>query len=199
MLIGGDRLSLFEYVLRCVLHRHLDAQFYRRPASEWVWKSPHQVAGAMSTVLSLLAWERNPEPGSADQAFAAGMDAFLGGKSAQRLLSREEGTLARFDAALQELNKAIPAVKRRVVVACASCVFADDRLTVRETPLSPRGHRRCSARPFSADSHARSGRCQEITENLRTCGILPAPWDRQRTSTIRYTKRRCIAGRRFAA
>jgi Zn-dependent protease with chaperone function len=136
MLIGDDnRLSLFEYVLRCVLHRHLDAQFYRRPVQERVWKSAHQVAGPMSTVLSLLAWEGNPEPGPAAQAFAAGMEAFLGAKSGHRLLGREEGTLTKFDAALQELNKAVPAVKRQVVVACASCILADDQVTVREVEV----------------------------------------------------------------
>jgi hypothetical protein len=69
------------------------------------------------------------------QAFAAGMDAFLGGKSAHRLLGREEATLAKFDTALQALNKAIPGVKRRVVVACASCILADDQVTVREVEV----------------------------------------------------------------
>jgi hypothetical protein len=130
-----DRLSLFEYVLSCVLHRHLDAQFYRQPTPEQVWKSPQQVAGPMTTVLSLLAWEGNSEPGPAAQAFAAGMGAFLGSKSAHRLLGREEGTLAKFDAALEGLNKAVPGVKRRIVVACASCILADDLVTVREVEV----------------------------------------------------------------
>jgi hypothetical protein len=132
---ADNRLSLFEYVLSCVLHRHLDAQFHRQPAPKQVWKSPQQVADPMTTVLSLLAWEGNPEPGPAAQAFAAGMEAFLGVKSAHRLLSREEGTLSKFDAALQALNKAVPGVKRRVVVACASCILADDQVTVREVEV----------------------------------------------------------------
>jgi hypothetical protein len=85
--------------------------------------------------LSLLAWEGNPEPGQAAQAFAAGMEAFLGGKSTHRLEGREEGTLAKFDAALQALNKAVPGVKRRVVVACAACILADDVVTVREVEV----------------------------------------------------------------
>jgi hypothetical protein len=132
---ADNRLSLFEYLLSCVLYRHLDAQFYRQPAPEQVWKSPQQVAGPMTTVLSLLAWEGNSEPGPAAQAFAAGMGAFLGSKSAHRLLGREEGTLAKFDVALQALNKAVPGVKRRVVVACASCILADDLVTVREVEV----------------------------------------------------------------
>jgi len=89
----------------------------------------------MSTVLSLLASEGNPEPGQAAQAFATGMEAFLGGKSPHRWQGREEGTLAEFDAALHVLNKAIPDVKRRVVVACAACILADDQVTVREVEV----------------------------------------------------------------
>jgi hypothetical protein len=89
----------------------------------------------MITVLSLLAWEGNPEPGQATQAFATGMEAFLGAKSAHRPLGREEASLAKFDAALQSLNKGVPGVKRQVVVACASCILADDQVTVREVEV----------------------------------------------------------------
>jgi Zn-dependent protease with chaperone function len=132
---ADNRLSLFEYVLSCVLYRHLDAQFYRRPAPEQVWKSPHQVTDPIITVLSLLAWEGSSDPEQAAQAFAIGMEAFLGGKSTHRLMDREEGSLAKFDAALQGLNKAVPGVKRRVVVGCATCILADDVVTVREVEV----------------------------------------------------------------
>src|SRR5262249_52816065 len=85
-----NRLSLFEYVLRCVWQPHLAARFSRQPSPNQVGKPPPQVAGPMVKVLSLLAWEGNPEPGQAALAFAAGMEAFLGGKAAHRLLGREE-------------------------------------------------------------------------------------------------------------
>jgi hypothetical protein len=32
-------------------------------------------------------------------------------------------------------DKAVPGVKRRVVVACASCILADDQVTVREVEV----------------------------------------------------------------
>jgi hypothetical protein len=63
------------------------------------------------------------------------MEAFLGGKSTHRLEAREEGTLAKFDTALRVLDKAVPSVKRRIVVACASCILADDQVTVREVEV----------------------------------------------------------------
>src|SRR5262245_47604093 len=135
LMSADNRLSLFEYVLRCVLQRHLDAQFLRQPLPKQVWKSPPQVAGPMVKVLSLLAWEGNPEPGQAALAFAAGMGAFLGGNAAHRLLGRVECTLDEFDAALRALNKSVPGLKRRVVVACAACVLADKQVTVREVEV----------------------------------------------------------------
>src|SRR5262249_55285892 len=74
-LVNADqRISLFEYTLRCVLHRHLDAQFLprRRPQSP-LQTSPQGLASAVAKVLALLAWEGQPEPDRAAGAFAAGM------------------------------------------------------------------------------------------------------------------------------
>jgi hypothetical protein len=40
-----------------------------------------------------------------------------------------------FDAALQTLNQSVPAIKRRIVVACAACILANQQVTVREAEL----------------------------------------------------------------
>jgi hypothetical protein len=48
---------------------------------------------------------------------------------------REECSLAEFDAALQTLNQSVPAIKRRVVVACTACILANQQVTVREAEL----------------------------------------------------------------
>jgi hypothetical protein len=135
-LMNADpRLSLFEYTLRCVLHRHLDAQFLpQRPAAP-VHSSPQKLASPMATVLALLAWEGQPKPEQAAQAFDTGMRSYVGGDHPYRLAPREECSLAEFDAALQTLNQSVPAVKRRIVVACAACILADQQVTVREAEL----------------------------------------------------------------
>jgi hypothetical protein len=135
-LINTDqRSSLFEYTLRCVLHRHLDAQFLpRRPAGP-VHSSPQKPAPAMARVLALLAWEGQPEPEQAARAFATGMRTYLGGDHTYRLPPREQCSLAEFDAALQTLRRSAPAVKRRIVGACAACIRADQQVTVREAEL----------------------------------------------------------------
>src|SRR5262249_53873161 len=127
--------SLFEYTLRCVLHRHLDAQFLpRRPAGP-VHSSPQKLAPAMARVLALLAWEGQPEPEQAARAFATGMRTYLGGDHTYRLPPRAQCPLAEFDAALQALRRSAPAVKRRIVGACAACIREDQQVTVREAEL----------------------------------------------------------------
>jgi Zn-dependent protease with chaperone function len=135
-LINADsRLSLFEYTLRCVLHRHLDAQFLPPRPVRPMHSSSQKLASPMAKVLSLLAWEGQPEPEQAARAFDAGMRSYLGGDHTYRLPRREECSLAGFDAALQTLNQAVPAIKRRIVVACAACVRANQQVTVREAEL----------------------------------------------------------------
>jgi Zn-dependent protease with chaperone function len=130
-----QRLSLFEYTLRCVLHRHLDAQFLPQRQTVPVQRSPQKLADTVAQVLSLLAWAGQPEPEQAAQAFDAGMRGYLGGDHTHRLPPREECSLAEFDAALQTLNQSVPAIKRRVVIACAACILADQQVTVREAEL----------------------------------------------------------------
>ena len=133
---ADQRLSLFEYTLRCVLHRHLDAQFLpRSQPRDALATSPQKLAPAVAKVSSLLAWEGQPEPGQAAQAFDTGMRSYLGGDHTHRLPPREECSLAEFDTALQTLDQVVPAVKRRVVVACTACILANQQVTVRESEL----------------------------------------------------------------
>jgi hypothetical protein len=132
---ADQRLSLFEYTLRCVLHRHLDAQFLpRRQPRSPLQKSPQGLAPP-AKVLALLAWEGQPEPNRAAAAFATGMRSYVGGDHTHRLPPHEECTLDELDAALQSLNRSTLAIKRRAIVACAACILADRQVTVRESEL----------------------------------------------------------------
>jgi hypothetical protein len=135
LMIADQRLSLFEYTLRCVLHRHLDAQFLPQRQVRPVHSSPQKLARPVATVLALLAWEGQPEPDQVAQAFDTGMRSYIGGDHAHRLPPREECSLAEFDAALQTLNQSVPAIKRRIVVACAASIMANQQVTVREAEL----------------------------------------------------------------
>jgi len=136
-LVNADqRLNLFEYTLRCVLHRHLDAQFLPRRPKGPMQSSAQELASPMAKVLSLLAWEGQPEPELAARAFDTGMRSYIGGDHTYRLLPpSEECSLAEFHAALQTLHQSVPAIKRRIVVACAACIGANQQVSVREAEL----------------------------------------------------------------
>ena len=136
MLMSADqRLNLFEYILRSVLHRHLDAQFLPQPPTRPLHNSPQKLEQPMAKVLALLAWEGQPEPDEAARAFDTGMRGYVGGDHTHRLPRREESSLAEFDAALQMLDRSVPSIKRRIVVACAACILANQQVTVREAEL----------------------------------------------------------------
>jgi Zn-dependent protease with chaperone function len=135
LMIADQRLSLFEYTLRCVLHRHLDVQFMPQRQTRPVHSSPQKLARPVATVLALLAWEGQPEPDQAARAFDTGMRGYIGGNHTHRLLPREECSLAEFDAALQMLDQSVPAIKRRIVVACTACILANQQVTIREAEL----------------------------------------------------------------
>src|SRR5262249_30685850 len=119
LMIADQRLSLFEYTLRCVLQRHLDAQFLPRRQTHPVHSSPQKLARPVATVLALLAWEGQPEPDQAARAFDMGMRAYIGGEHIHRLPPREECSLAEFDAAPQTLNQSLPPIQPRALARCA--------------------------------------------------------------------------------
>jgi Zn-dependent protease with chaperone function len=135
LMSADQRLNLFEYALRCVLHRHLDAQYLPRRRTGPVQRSAKKLAGPVATVLALLAWVDEPGPDEAARAFDAGMRSYAGGDHTHRLPPRTDCSLAEFDAALQMLGQAVPDIKRRIVVACAACILANREVTVREAEL----------------------------------------------------------------
>jgi hypothetical protein len=135
LMIADRRLSLFEYILRCVLNRHLDAQFLPQRQTRPVHSSPQKLARPVATVLALLAWEGHSEPDQAALAFDTAMRDYIGDAHTYRLPPREECSLAEFDAALQALNQSTPAIKRRIIVACTACILANQQVSVREAEL----------------------------------------------------------------
>jgi hypothetical protein len=112
LMIADQQLSLFEYTLRCVLHRHLDAQFLPRRQTRPVHSSLQKLAQPVATILALLAWEGQPEPDQAARAFDTGVRGYLGGDHTHRLPPRE-GSLAEFPANAQSIRPGHQAPARR--------------------------------------------------------------------------------------
>jgi hypothetical protein len=132
-LIAADQqVSLFEYALGCVLERHLAPNFRRtRTAPRPV--SSTQLVTLAAGVLSLLAREGNPSEEAASAAFAAGMRVLGEQETSARLM--QPFPLTMLYSFLQALEGASLEDKRRIVNACAACILADARVTIREGEL----------------------------------------------------------------
>jgi Zn-dependent protease with chaperone function len=130
---ADECVSTFEFVLRCVLDRHLDASFGR---SRRTSKAPQGTReGHVAAVLSLLAREGHTSEEAAQKAYAAGLQHYLRGPGGPPMLPPTECGLDRIEAALHSFADASIGAKRRLLLACAECIATDGQTTVREAEL----------------------------------------------------------------
>jgi Zn-dependent protease with chaperone function len=135
-LITADaEVSLFEYALSCVLLRRLDVALGLEKAPGVRYRKAEALAPRLAVLLSRVAWEGQDDPQAAAHAFDAGLRAYLGENREYRLLPQAECSLADFDGALQAFREATPEIKRRALTACAACVMADAKVTLRESEI----------------------------------------------------------------
>jgi hypothetical protein len=89
----------------------------------------------ISGLLSTLAHAGGNENRAVDAFRSATVELF--GREGERieLLPREQCGLKVVDAALDQLAAASPAIKRRLIEACALCISADERVSVEEAEL----------------------------------------------------------------
>jgi Zn-dependent protease with chaperone function len=135
-LIEYDRaVDLFEYTLQKILFRHLQPYYEPMPNPVRRYSSVQPLLPECAVLLSALAHlgqEEEPAIAAAFQRGAAYLDAPEG---AVQLLTGEDRSLARVDAALDKLTQAAPSVKRNVLLACAQAVAADGQVLCREAEL----------------------------------------------------------------
>ncbi|HSR51346.1 MAG TPA: M48 family metallopeptidase [Acidobacteriota bacterium] len=132
VLIEADQeVSLFEWVLRHTLQRHLAAEFEpSRPAKIRHISLSQKLALPCSVLLSRLAYAGHGDPIDARQAFDRGAKRL--GLSGLQWCSLEECGLDALDRALQTLDECSPRIKRTVLEACAATISSNDRVTVKE-------------------------------------------------------------------
>ena len=116
------------------MHQHADANLddilWRK--RRWNGSTAYAESKLHDAMLAFAVARRWPDVLS--NAVEPGWVAF-GGDHTHRLPPREECSLAEFDAAMQTLTQSVPAIKRRIVVACAACILANQQVTVREAEL----------------------------------------------------------------
>jgi hypothetical protein len=135
LVAADEQIEIHEYALQRMVRRHLEPQFrsVRRPVIQYYTIKP--LLSDLAVVLSVLAQVGGATPAQAAGAFSAGVAAL--GVAGQEIpfLELASANLQELDAALGHLAQAAPALKRRILEACARAVAADARLEVREAEL----------------------------------------------------------------
>ncbi|MBM3879069.1 MAG: M48 family metallopeptidase [Verrucomicrobia bacterium] len=135
-LIEADRqIDLFEYTLQKLLRRHLAAHFEqpRRPVIQYYRLAP--LARECAVLLSALAHLGQSQRESMRAAFRAGAQLLAENEVTLELLAWEQCNLPAVDTALDRLNQVAPALKRRLLSACAHTVMVDGQIQAREGEL----------------------------------------------------------------
>jgi hypothetical protein len=135
-LVQADRkTTLFEYALQRLLIRRVVAYFVRTKPRTVKYTTIPPLVVPTAVVLSALAEAGETTPEGAARAFAAGAQAL--GWPGARLEMAPPGTvgLSEVDAALEELAKAAPLLKKQILQSCAACICVDGTVTVDEGEL----------------------------------------------------------------
>ena len=122
----------FELLVRRAVLRRLARDAGRPPRPRL--RQLDEVGPECLEVLSALAWIGGRDEMAAQAALDAGVRA-LGAGSAWRLLPRDRAGAEGLDAALAALDEATPAVKARLLEACAATALADRRVGAGEAEL----------------------------------------------------------------
>ena len=135
-LIAADaKLSLFEFTLQRILLRHLEPHFHPSRPPAVAYGTLRAVSRQASLLLSILAHAGQAQAERATQAFAAGARHLAETRAVASLLPFEQCGLADLDRALAALVQAAPAMKRKLLEACAATIAFDKRVTIQEGEL----------------------------------------------------------------
>jgi len=126
-------IDLFEWSLQRILLRDMQASFGRSGPPRVRHRSASAVQAPLAVLLSVLAYVGNRERHAAEGAFAAGWR--LLSLPERGLLPHEECDFTALDAALVDLDRAAPQVKKRALQAAVACITADRQVTVEEGEL----------------------------------------------------------------
>lgn len=135
LLTSADKqINLFEYALKRMLIRNLDADFGMSARTRMKYASLRPLLPRVAGLLGALSYAGATDDAAASAAFAKGWSE-LGAGPAPDLPTPSEANLRAVDQALTDLAAAAPGIKRRVLNAAVACVGHDHGLTIREAEL----------------------------------------------------------------
>ncbi|MEO0454367.1 MAG: M48 family metallopeptidase [Verrucomicrobiota bacterium] len=135
-LIEADQqIHLFEYCLSKVLSRHLNPQFEKQPPPLPKFRNLREVAPQINAVLSLLAYQEAETMEEANAAFHSGTQQLNLHQYDFQLLPYEECQLDVFDQSLNDLAGLSPSLKKNVLFAASSVVYANEIVSYQEAEI----------------------------------------------------------------
>ncbi|GEJ58559.1 M48 family metalloprotease [Anaeromyxobacter diazotrophicus] len=126
--------AVLPWAFHRALTRRLDRRLAGRAVTPVRYRALSDVEPEALVVLSLLSWAGAREPALA-QAALDGATAALGARQRWRLLPRDRLASEGPARALEVLDGASPALKLRVLAACAAAASSDGRVTPQEAAL----------------------------------------------------------------
>ena len=133
LLIGtNQKMNLFEYTIKAVLHRDLDIYFGRARHLSVRYNTLASVRLSVLAVLSYLAYSGHTDNDEALRAFSAAMQEL---NLSDSILPASETTVQRFDQSLRMLAETCPTLKKQIFAAFMTCVEHDGQITSKEAGL----------------------------------------------------------------
>lgn len=135
-LIGADeKVSLFEFIMKCVLLNHLDRVFGLASSPPVRYYGIRGVAREVAVVMSAVAHLGHRDVVEARRAYAAAMASLSLDNSVAECLDRRRCSLSRVKSSLDKLATCSMPIKKRVLGAAVLCVAVDRTVTVGEAEL----------------------------------------------------------------
>jgi len=129
---ADHKISMGEYVLHRMLLRHLRPAFYPAAPQPVQYEHIRELLNEVACLLaSLIRAGDHPQPA---EAYAAAIKTFET-DFMPAMPAVAACRLNHLDAALRRLELATPALKRKVLQACVTCVLADGKVSVEEGEL----------------------------------------------------------------
>jgi Zn-dependent protease with chaperone function len=129
-----NQIDLFEFVLKKIVARNMDAHFAPRSSAVVQFYSFNAVANDCALLISALANVGNAEASGIETAFKHGL-AQLPLNVDIAPVPRSECGVQQIDTALTRLSQAVPHIKKVVLNACAETVACDGTVTADEAEL----------------------------------------------------------------
>jgi Zn-dependent protease with chaperone function len=135
LIAADEKMNLFEYALQRMLFRQLAAHFEQRRPPKVKYPALRPLLPSCAGLLSMLAHSGQRDADAAARAFAAAAKKLATDRESLDLLPPGQCGLKMFDESLTMLAASSPAIKKRVLDACAICIGADGRVTIEEEEL----------------------------------------------------------------